>query len=68
MTKANQDAALLVSYIPKDWALHFHAERNRWKYFFFIDRPEYSPSWKDDSRKGSPEKELRLKAYELNNI
>jgi len=38
---ADQKSALLVTYIPKLWALLLHRQRENWKYFFFIDRPEY---------------------------
>lgn len=39
---ANKDAALLVTYVPKEWTLYFNALKHRWLYFFVIDRPEFS--------------------------
>lgn len=66
LSKANQDSALLITYIPKDWALYFHSEKRKWKYFFFINRPEFSPQWEQSNNISS--RELSLKAYELNYI
>ncbi len=40
--KAHFKAALIVTYIPKEWVLYLHTSRRNWGYFLVIDRPEYS--------------------------
>jgi len=39
---ASKDSALIVTYIPKEWALYLSTYRHLWSYFFILDRPEYS--------------------------
>lgn len=39
---ARSDAAILITYIPKEWALYLYAKTEDWGYFFVIDRPEYA--------------------------
>jgi hypothetical protein len=54
---SSKNNAILVSYIPKNWVLRLHEERQKWAYFCVVKRPEYS----------STQDEIRLQAFAVPN-